>query len=245
MRESLAAGHEALTLMVRDPDSGDGGIASCSLDAPSPHEAAGGAPFALEIMRNKDRELHYRLVTTRPLDRETVPSFTVRIVCNDRGDPQLSSEAVVTVGVEDANDSPPLFASELSVVELPEEEPPGTPIRPLLLVTDADTGAEHTQMAAKVFDCSPPAAPDATWQLPESRPNWNFCGPNTLISPAHGCSRVSSHVRAALTPDGKHVELVSLVKFDRETRSNYSFLLVVQDPSKPEFCSPTRVVRFQ
>ncbi|XP_055874669.1 protocadherin Fat 4-like isoform X2 [Biomphalaria glabrata] len=44
-----------------------------------------------------------------PLDRETVPSYTLHIVAQDGGTPMLSSTATVTVVVADLNDNAPIF----------------------------------------------------------------------------------------------------------------------------------------
>lgn len=49
------------------------------------------------------------LRTSKPLDRETIAKYELVVQAVDRGTPELTGVASVTVVVEDVNDSPPQF----------------------------------------------------------------------------------------------------------------------------------------
>lgn len=45
----------------------------------------------------------------RPLDRESIPSYTIDVIAMDKGIPQRSGTVSVYIEVMDANDNPPVF----------------------------------------------------------------------------------------------------------------------------------------
>ena len=79
------------------------------------------------------------VVTATALDFESVQSYVLTIVATDSGTPPLSSNATLTVLVEDINDNPPIFSEETYSLILNES----TPIDSTLLqleASDADSG---------------------------------------------------------------------------------------------------------
>jgi protocadherin Fat 1/2/3 len=52
------------------------------------------------------------LTTLVPLDRETVPSYTITVIATDNGSPQQTASTEVYIRLIDYNDNPPIFAEE-------------------------------------------------------------------------------------------------------------------------------------
>ena len=50
-----------------------------------------------------------KLKTTGKLDRETVPTYQLEVIAQDKGKPPLKNSVTVYIDVDDINDSPPLF----------------------------------------------------------------------------------------------------------------------------------------
>lgn len=76
----------------------------------------------------------------RALDRETTPSYSLRVKAEDQGTPRLSSIAEYTVTIEDSNDNSPQFsADQVTTVHVREDQAPGEVLLSLQ-ATDADTG---------------------------------------------------------------------------------------------------------
>ncbi|XP_063233580.1 fat-like cadherin-related tumor suppressor homolog [Bacillus rossius redtenbacheri] len=71
------------------------------------------------------------------LDRETVPGYTLEVRAQDGGAPPLSSFAVVSVEVTDANDNPPVFSQRNYTALVQRSRPPGSAVLKLE-VSDAD-----------------------------------------------------------------------------------------------------------
>lgn len=66
--------------------------------------------------------------TAKTLDRESVPEYVLRALAIDRGSPALSSVALVTVKIEDVNDSPPAFESDKIILYIAENSPIGSTV---------------------------------------------------------------------------------------------------------------------
>ena len=82
------------------------------------------------------------LRTTMSLDRETRPQYEFRVWVADKGQPSLSSSAVVVVDVTDTNDNPPEIVSPLptnSSFSVPHGTAPGTIIM-VAIARDVDVG---------------------------------------------------------------------------------------------------------
>ena len=75
--------------------------------------------------------------TTKPLDREDVPSFLLTIEARDHGSPSRNSTVVLQVNVKDANDNSPRLGTVIANVT--EEQPKGIFVT-RILATDPDLG---------------------------------------------------------------------------------------------------------
>ena len=92
---------------VEDPDTGQNGNVTCSVD---------GDMFKLETMSTKG----YKVVVKGDLDRETQDLHSVIVTCQDQGTPVLSSSSSFLVRVTDENDNPPKFSRQTYVEYLYE-----------------------------------------------------------------------------------------------------------------------------
>lgn len=75
-----------------------------------------------------DFQLHSRtgaLSTSRGLDREKRPKYTLEVVAVDKGSPALSATATVEVKVLDINDNSPVFSRNSYAVEVSEDAAEG------------------------------------------------------------------------------------------------------------------------
>ena len=113
-------------LTAVDHDQGTNGSISYAFDAQT--EQRYGSIFALDPATG-------RLTTRTKLDRESMDHFRIVVVARDQGTPPLSSTAVVSVQVLDANDNSPQFYPRQYLVSVAENATPGTPV---LNVTAAD-----------------------------------------------------------------------------------------------------------
>ncbi|KAG8439023.1 hypothetical protein GDO86_005281 [Hymenochirus boettgeri] len=99
---------------VRDVDSGENGKVHCELIDPLP----------FEITTSSSN--HFRLLTTRTLDREEIHEYNITIKATDRGSPTLTTYKTISLKIQDVNDNPPFFDQSKYVVYVPENEPSGT-----------------------------------------------------------------------------------------------------------------------
>ncbi|KFD66569.1 hypothetical protein M514_01566 [Trichuris suis] len=82
------------------------------------------------------------ITTMQSLDREKASCYRLFVTATDGGEPQLSSEAVVLVVVEDKNDSPPRFAHLFSAA-VREDAPVGSYVTQVTSM-DADMNSNNT-----------------------------------------------------------------------------------------------------
>ncbi|XP_073973404.1 protocadherin-like wing polarity protein stan isoform X2 [Rhodnius prolixus] len=75
----------------------------------------------------------------RALDRESVQTYSLIAVASDRATPPLSSSVIITINVEDVNDSPPTFASDRLTLYIPENSPVGSTVGEIY-ASDPDVG---------------------------------------------------------------------------------------------------------
>lgn len=66
--------------------------------------------------------------TAKPLDRESVAQYELEAFAIDRGSPPLSGTVIVTVRIEDVNDSPPAFESDKITLYIAENSPIGSTV---------------------------------------------------------------------------------------------------------------------
>jgi len=99
--ESSPVGTVLAIVSVTDPDSGNSGIISCSVN--DDH---------FKLVRYDDI-YEYNFELNKKLDRETSEWHTIVIRCNDYGNPPLNSSATFSVRVLDMNDNPPKFSKSI------------------------------------------------------------------------------------------------------------------------------------
>ena len=79
----------------------------------------------------------------RGLDRESTPSYELRVKAEDQGTPRRLSTALYTVTVDDANDNSPQFAADqVKTLSVREDQTAGEVLL-TLTASDADTGMYH------------------------------------------------------------------------------------------------------
>ncbi|XP_017287650.1 protocadherin Fat 3a isoform X2 [Kryptolebias marmoratus] len=70
----------------------------------------------------------------KPLDRETVPSYSLAIRALDTGTPPMSSTTLVNIEISDINDNPPTFTPTNLAAVIQENKPIGTSILQLSVI---------------------------------------------------------------------------------------------------------------
>ncbi|NWX10752.1 CELR3 protein, partial [Caloenas nicobarica] len=78
------------------------------------------------------------LMTKKPLDREMMDSYELKIIAADSGRPSQSASLVLRITVEDVNDNPPVFPQKSYSVTVKENEPPHVILS--AAATDEDIG---------------------------------------------------------------------------------------------------------
>ncbi|XP_035295345.1 protocadherin gamma-B7-like [Cricetulus griseus] len=115
--EDSPSGTVVALFKIRDRDSGENAEVTCSL--------SGDSPFKIHSSSNN---YYYKLVTDSILDREQTPGYNITITATDRGKPPLSSSTTITLHVADVNDNAPVFQQPAYLVNVPENNQPGTSI---------------------------------------------------------------------------------------------------------------------
>uniref|UniRef100_A0A8C6SHA9 Dachsous cadherin-related 1a n=1 Tax=Neogobius melanostomus TaxID=47308 RepID=A0A8C6SHA9_9GOBI len=131
--EDQPVGFVALYVMARDPDQGENGRVSYSIQ-----DGNAGGTFSLNPSTGS-------LSISKPLDREEQDVFNLTVTVEDHGTPPHRSSQTLCVHVIDVNDEAPWFDDNLYEAEVSENRPPGTSV---LSVSAADldlgTNAEVT-----------------------------------------------------------------------------------------------------
>ncbi|NXE10306.1 CELR3 protein, partial [Lophotis ruficrista] len=79
-----------------------------------------------------------KLMTKKPLDREMMDSYELKIIATDSGKPSRSASLVLSITVEDLNDNPPVFPQKSYSVTVKENELPHVILS--ATATDEDIG---------------------------------------------------------------------------------------------------------
>ncbi|XP_072923515.1 protocadherin gamma-A6-like [Hemitrygon akajei] len=116
VREDALPGAVVALLDVTDRDSGVNGQVHCEIPL--------GLPFKIESSQ-KD---HFKVVTTRLLDRETTPMYKIPVTAWDSGLPPLSRNQTIQLSVSDVNDNTPRFSQSSYAVYVMENNAPGISI---------------------------------------------------------------------------------------------------------------------
>ncbi|XP_019620041.1 PREDICTED: protocadherin Fat 4-like [Branchiostoma belcheri] len=120
------------------------------------HGSVVGTVTATDMDQGKNGEVMYRITgdngnvfsidnttgqitTTGQLDREQMAGYNITVMATDMGSPARNTTALVTVSVEDINDSPPVFSNSSFEVYIGETVRIGSQVF-LLSATDPDSG---------------------------------------------------------------------------------------------------------
>ncbi|XP_049645214.1 cadherin-23 [Suncus etruscus] len=100
--EDCPVGQRVATVKARDPDAGSNGQVVFSL-------ASGNIDGAFEIVTTNDSI--GEVYVARPLDREELDHYILKVVASDRGTPPRKKDHILQVTVLDVNDNPPVIES--------------------------------------------------------------------------------------------------------------------------------------
>ncbi|XP_072923115.1 uncharacterized protein [Hemitrygon akajei] len=114
--EDAAPGTVVALIDVTDRDSGANGKVHCDMPV--------DLPFKVQSFLNN----HYKVTTTRLLDRETTPTYNIPVTVWDSGSPPLSTNTTIEIVVSDVNDNTPQFSQSSYAVYVMENNVPGASI---------------------------------------------------------------------------------------------------------------------
>ncbi|XP_012583230.1 PREDICTED: protocadherin gamma-B7 [Condylura cristata] len=138
---------------TRDQDSGENGEVTCNLSR--------DVPFKIHSSSSN----YYKLVIDGALDREQTPEYNVTITATDRGQPPLAASTTFTLFITDINDNAPVFRQSTYLVQVPENNPPGTSIAQVS-ASDPDLGPNgHVSYSIVGSDLGPQPPLSATATL--------------------------------------------------------------------------------
>uniref|UniRef100_A0A673FR87 Cadherin domain-containing protein n=1 Tax=Sinocyclocheilus rhinocerous TaxID=307959 RepID=A0A673FR87_9TELE len=123
IEENTLSGADVLQVFASDADEGTNGQIRFSIAENS---------FSINRATGEIR-------TTRPLDREKVAQYSLRVKATDRGSPPKSTAVKVLISVLDVNDNAPRFSKIFSAT-VPENAPVGFTVT-RVTTTDEDAGA--------------------------------------------------------------------------------------------------------
>ncbi|KAM9617928.1 cadherin-23 isoform 2-T2 [Trichechus inunguis] len=100
--EDCPVGRHVATVKAQDPDAGSNGQVVFSL-------ASGNIAGAFEIITTNDSI--GEVFVARPLDREELDHYILKIIASDRGIPPQKKDHILQVTILDINDNPPVIES--------------------------------------------------------------------------------------------------------------------------------------
>ncbi|KAA0199433.1 Protocadherin-11 Y-linked [Fasciolopsis buskii] len=219
--ENRSPGQPIASISVNDPDTGDGGRVTCSVQsdfftlAPETEKYDYYTEFQNpSILGNKHLPITadapypdpvtYHLLSSQRLDREAIPNHQIVLTCkdHDKSRPLVSTQRL-DIEVLDENDNPPEFPTSVIVLTCVENSPPGQIIG-RVNATDKDLG-ENARLRYWVDDR------DASWV---------------------GVQALTGEVR------------VNAV-FDRETEKEREFMVYVVDSDGPTRHTASATVKIQ
>ncbi|KFQ25395.1 Cadherin-23, partial [Merops nubicus] len=129
--EDSAVGKRVAVVLARDPDAGRNGQVTFSL-------TSGNIGRAFEIRTTNNT--YGEVFVARPLDRELLDHYTLRIQASDGGVPPRRKEHTLRVNILDVNDNPPIIDSPFGYnVSVSENVGGGTAVAQVR-ATDRDVG---------------------------------------------------------------------------------------------------------
>nr|XP_061793130.1 protocadherin gamma-A3-like [Nerophis lumbriciformis] len=130
--ESAAIGVRFPLQSAEDQDVGQNALQNYIL---SPNDN-----FILNQHANPDGGKYVEMVLQKPLDRETRPHLSLKLIAVDGGTPQRSGTINIEINVLDANDNEPIFNQSVYKANIMENTLKGTSII-TVNATDADSGS--------------------------------------------------------------------------------------------------------
>ncbi|GBP48920.1 Protocadherin-like wing polarity protein stan [Eumeta japonica] len=127
--ENVPVGYSIVRVQAYDADEGANAEITYSL---SERDYSGSTDIPIGI----DARSGW-VYTSGQLDREARAKYQLQVTATDGGTPARSATASVVIVIQDVNDNDPVFSPSQYVVELAEDEPPGTPVV-TVTATDAD-----------------------------------------------------------------------------------------------------------
>ncbi|XP_051869375.1 protocadherin gamma-C5-like [Pristis pectinata] len=125
--ENAPPGTLITLINVIDRDSGANGDIYCKISK--------NIPFNLQTSSKN----HYELITSEPLDRESVPEYKINVIALDMGSPSLSSNKTIHIVLSDVNDNAPRFEKTSYNIYVMENNAPGVSIF-AVTASDPDLG---------------------------------------------------------------------------------------------------------
>uniref|UniRef100_A0A3Q3EA42 Cadherin domain-containing protein n=1 Tax=Labrus bergylta TaxID=56723 RepID=A0A3Q3EA42_9LABR len=126
-----AGAHFTLT-RAEDPDVGVNGLREYFL--------SDNDNFVLKQNSNADGKKYAEMVLQKPLDRETNPKLSLKLIAVDGGSPQRSGTVNIDIVVLDANDNAPVFNQSVYKATVMENSPKDTYVT-TVNASDADFGS--------------------------------------------------------------------------------------------------------
>ncbi|XP_055498462.1 protocadherin-10-like [Leucoraja erinacea] len=114
--EDAAPGTVVALMDITDRDSGENGEVHCHITL--------GVPFKIQSSLDN----HYKMTTSRALDREITSLYNVHIIAWDSGSPPLSTNKTIQISVSDVNDNAPQFSQSSYTLYVMENNAPGASI---------------------------------------------------------------------------------------------------------------------
>ncbi|XP_067290328.1 protocadherin beta-16-like [Pseudorasbora parva] len=114
--ENIPPGSEIAVINVKDQDSGENSLVTCSIST--------SLPFQLQPYIKS----YFIITTTNSLDREQFENYNVTITAKDGGTPPLFSNITLNIQVSDINDNSPTFELQTYAVYISENNKPGTSV---------------------------------------------------------------------------------------------------------------------
>ncbi|XP_032885688.1 protocadherin-10-like [Amblyraja radiata] len=114
--EDTAPGTVVTLMDITDRDSGENGQVNCHITL--------GVPFKIQSSHTN----HYKVTTSRALDREITSLYNVHIIAWDSGSPPLSTNKTIQISVSDVNDNAPQFSQSSYTLYVMENNAPGASI---------------------------------------------------------------------------------------------------------------------
>ncbi|CAI9731607.1 protocadherin-11 X-linked [Octopus vulgaris] len=107
--ESETVGSHVAVAYIHDKDKGDNGKVNCSIAVNSQY-------FDLNLISS----ITYEILIKHELDFEYITTYNITVECEDNGIPKLKGENTLVVSVIDENDNPPVFTSDIKIVDITE-----------------------------------------------------------------------------------------------------------------------------